>query len=317
MLAIRSRFRAGLILAAALLVGVSSLSFVSDTALAAPPVCGDISCDIEIVDPGGGGVPSDPAPDPETGLTPGPTECASSDGTKVPCSTDDGSWSNASQCYWKLDDTQGNPPTGEAEGSGAWYSCCNIPSANPLDLRCTSVWRDTPPPGVSLTPAQAAARIIQTMTFEGIQIGMAPEVNPEWGHRRTYVGVPVWLWAANPSERNWGPYVVTASLGGQSITVNANVTSVLWNMGDGGTVACTAGTPYTAGYGFADSPSCGYRFQKMSKNQPGNRWTVTATSQWAVDWTGGGQSGSIPMTATSTDNLEVRELQTVNVSPNG
>ena len=301
----------------AVLIAVTSLSWGANSAFAAPPTCEFGECEIVIVDPGNPGGPGDPAPDPETGVTPGPTECATPDGAKVPCSSDDGSWSNASQCYWKLDDTQGKPPEGEAETGGAWYSCCQIPSADPLQLRCTSVWRDTPPPGISLTPGQAAARIVQTMTFEGINIGMAPEVNPEWGHRRSYVGVPVWLWAANQTERNWGPYVVTASLGGQSITVEANVTSVLWNMGDGGTVACTGGTPYNAGYGFADSPTCGYRYQKMSKNQPGNRWTVTATSQWAVNWTGGGQSGTIPMTATSTENLEVRELQTVNVTPNG
>lgn len=303
-----------------LLVAVVALSLLQYSsplrANAAPPTCGGVICEVVIEQPGSPGGAGDPPVDPSTGLTPGPTECEGADGATVPCTSEDGSWSNESQCYWRLNDEQGEPPTDATETGGAWYSCCSLPGVDPV-IECISVWRDTPPPGVGLTPGQAAARIIQTMTFEGIQIGMAPEVNSEWGHRRTYVGVPVWLWAANPTERNWGPYVVTATLGGQTITVNANVTSVLWNMGDGGTVACTAGSPYEAGFGFADSPSCGYRYSKMSKSQPGNRWAVTATSQWAVDWTGGGESGSVPMTATSTDNLEVRELQSVNVGPNG
>lgn len=269
-------------------------------------------CDIEIELPE---EPGDPATDPETGVTPGPAECLHrvSEGKyeKVPCTSDKGSWSNASQCYWSLMDPQLPVPAGREPG-GAWYLCSGFGEYT------SGQYLMNPPPGLGLTPGQAARRIIQTMTFEGINIGMAPRVNPDWGHRRSYVGVPIWLWVENPTANNFGPYVVTATLGGQTITVEAKVSSVIWNMGDGGSTACAGtGTPYQVGYGVVDSPSCGYRYQKMSKDQPGDRFTVTATSQWAINWSGGGQTGTEGLTTQSTDNVEIRELQSVNVNPLG
>ena len=143
---------------------------------------------------------------------------------------------------------------------------------------------------------------------------MAPEVNPEWGHRRTYVGIPVWLWVDNPQPLTWGPYSETATLGGQTITATAQVTSVRWSTGDGGSRVCGGtGTPYTSGYGVTDSPTCGYRYQTTSESQAGDRFTVTATSSWVVTWTSvSGASGTVNLSTSSAVNLEVNELQTVN-----
>jgi hypothetical protein len=130
---------------------------------------------------------------------------------------------------------------------------------------------------------------------------MAPEVNPAWGHRRSYVGVPVWLWVENPQPLTWGPYTETATLGGQTITATARVTSVRWDMGDGGSQVCGGtGTAYTTGYGVTDSPTCGYRYRTTSESQGGDRYTVTPTSQWVVEWTSvAGPSGTINLTTSS------------------
>lgn len=275
-------------------------------------------CEVVIED---GGAPGDPATDPETGVTPGPTECLAKqdDGNyvRVDCVSSNGHWSNDSQCYWQVRDPaqfgELAPPPG-ADPLGAWYLCTPVTGTGGIIVG-TAHWLVNPPPGLTLTPGQAAQRIVQNMQFFGINMGIAPEVNPRLAYRRGFVGVPVWLWAANQNAQNWGPYTITATLGGQTITVDARVTSVLWNMGDGHTVACgTAGTAYSTSYGVVDSPTCGHRYSTTSDTN-GGHFTVTATSQWAVTWTGGGQSGTIPLTAQSSDNIWIDEAQSVNVNP--
>ena len=51
--------------------------------------------------------------------------------------------------------------------------------------------------------------------------------------------------------------------------------------------------------------SCGHRYEKMSTDQPDEAYQVTATSHWVVEWTGGGQSGTIEFDLT-TDALPIR-----------
>jgi hypothetical protein len=209
------------------------------------------------------------------------------------------------------------PPVPPGFNADAGYYFCNSPLGVP---RGGLFWSNTVPPGLKvLTPGAAAAQLISTFQLRGIDIGMAPEVNPAWGHRRSYVGIPIWLWVENPQPLTWGPYSQTATLGGQTITATAKVTSLRWSMGDGSVKVCgTTGTPYTSGYGVTDSPTCGYRYHSTSASQPGDRYTVTATSQWVVTWTSAsGASGTVNVTTTSSVPLEVNELQTVNVGPNG
>jgi len=259
-------------------------------------------------------------PDPETGFTPGPTVCTYKkfvDGAYVnvetPCSDGKGGyWSNARQCYWSLDDPQNPVPPG-GDPAGAWYSCTPHPECGTgqLDRPCYGVGQflPNPPPGIDrLTPGQAAARLIRTFQLQGVNIGFAPDPNTPGSVG--YVGIPVWMWVNDPTPLTYGPYSQTATLGGQTITATATVRSILWNMGDGSTVACAnPGTPYQVSFGLTDSPNCGHRYSNVSNG----RYTVTATSQWTVDWTGGGQSGSVPLTATSNTSVEIRELQSVNV----
>lgn len=276
----------------------------------------DPQCTVDVEVPGDdGGNDSSKPKDPDTGFSPGPKKCVDKSGDKpkkIDCKDGDGYWNNRHQCYWQLADEQEDPPPGKSD-KGAWYTC------KPKDGDDATVveWRDTPPPGVhTLTPRQAAARLIDTIKFDGINIGMAPRVNPEWDHRRSYVGVPIWMWAKDRTDKNWGPYTYTRTLGGQTITVKAKVTSVLWDMGDGNTEACgNEGTEYNTGYGFTESPTCGHIYRQTSKSKADNRYTVTATSQWQVTWSGGGDSGEASTKATSTEKVEIREAQSVNVSP--
>lgn len=308
------------------LAGVLIGALLGGTLLAAPATAdvecspSDPWCNIEIEDPGGGGGDNGGGAnkDPVTGTSPGPEECtwnhSDLEDKEISCTRDGGYWSNARQCYWHIAEEQPAPPAGEPN-TGAWYYCKPYsPDESWIKL---PQWLRNPPPGITqLTPRQAAARLIETITFDGIDIGMAPRVNPEWGHRRSYVGVPIWMWADNQTSTNWGTYTLSRTLGGVTITVTAKVTSVLWDMGDGNTVACgSAGTVYDTGYGFTESPTCGHVYRQTSKDQPDNMYTVTATSQWRVDWTGGGESGHENTQATSTAQVEIREAQSVNVDP--
>lgn len=221
-------------------------------------------------------------------------------------------WSNSRQCFVSMSPGAwpARPPRYSAD---AGYYVCS-PYIDQPGTITSYFWSDTVPPGLQvLTPGAAAARLIATFQLRGIDIGMAPEVNPAWGHRRGYVGVPVWLWVNNPEPLTWGPYSETATLGGQTITATAQATSIRWQMGDGASTTCgNTGTPYNVGYGMTTSPTCGYQYTSTSSRNPGDRFTVTATTNWTVTWTSlAGPGGTINLTTNSAVDLEVNELQTV------
>jgi hypothetical protein len=260
------------------------------------------------------------------GLTPAPDVCldrqADNSDREISCQSDIGWWSNSMQCYLRLTEPQRPAPAGLSP-EGAWYDC-NPPPAVTCDpgTVCrdewsTTNWLLTPPPGVTtLTPGQAARSLVDSFELEGITVGFAPD--PNLPGSRSYVGVPVWMWAENPTPLTFGPYVQTTTLGGVSLTATAQVTSIIWNMGDGTTVTCAnAGTPFVAAYGAVDSPNCGHRYERTSASQPGGTFPVTATSQWQVSWEGGGASGVIPITTTSATAVQINEIQSVNVGAGG
>jgi hypothetical protein len=141
------------------------------------------------------------------------------------------------------------------------------------------------------------------MDLDPITIGIVPESGPD---RVGLVGLPVWMWVENQTANTWGPISDSASEGTVSVTATATVAEVAWDMGDGSRVTCTGpGTPYTDHYGKQESPTCGHRYAKMSTDQPDDAYQVTATSHWVVQWTGGGQSGTMEFDLT-TEPLPVR-----------
>jgi len=269
--------------------------------------------------------PGDPSMNPETGFTPSPPVCLdlqnrndNNEYVEIPCHGDLGWWSNSSQCYQRLSDAQRPAPQGEDPAVGAWYDCNKTLTLCDLVTACNgpftfSEWLRNPPPGVdALTPGQAARSLIESFQLEGITVGFAPD--PTVAGSKSYVGVPIWMWAENPTPLSYGPYVQSTTLGGVTITATAQVTSIVWNMGDGTSVACAnAGTPFVVAYGAVDSPTCGHRYARTSGTQPGGTFPITATSQWQVSWEGGGESGTIPLTTTATSAVRINEIQSVNV----
>lgn len=269
---------------------------------------GSGECTGVIVDPGtppeGGG--SDIGSPIEIGFTPGPTTCTRAEtGEEIECSTPDGWWNEARQCWVDIADPQRTPPAGQ-DPNGAYYTC--VPATDPDEFIVTyEFWSATPPPGVNrYSPAQAARILISRFQLAPIEVGRTPV-----GGERTYIGLPVWLWAANPAPLTTGPYSETATLGGQTITATASVTTITYNMGDGTSFACGTGTPYEERFGVQGSPTCDHYYTQTSGD---GAYTITATSNWTVTWTSAsGAGGTINLTRASTSALEIGELQSVNV----
>jgi hypothetical protein len=261
---------------------------------------------------GGGGNPGGPG---AIVVQPGPTTCKKGD-VEIECTTSQGVWSNADQCYWQLAPNQATPPPGESADRGAWYKC-EVPCAmGPGLCGVTTRWQGQPPAGVNqLTPAQAAGQLFRQFVFQGVSIGIVPKDQP--GYQGS-VGLPVWMWVNNPSQESYGPWMQSGTFGGIAVTGTAKVTSIDWNMGDGNVVSCAnPGTPYVTAYALQPSATCGYVYQKMSKNQPGGKYPVTATSHWEFRWTAAGQTGTNNTTVQSVTQLDIGELQSVNVKNPG
>jgi len=223
-------------------------------------------------------------------------------GNEIPCQGPAGSAWNG-QCYvgdpLPADDRSETGPNGETipdEGQRHW---CYLPPG--IQGVPTVVWVGA---GEALIdPVTLAHRAVAAMDLDPITIGIVPESRAD---RVGLVGLPVWMWVDGQTEDTWGPITRSASEGPVSVTATASVSSVIWDMGDGTKVTCTGpGTPYADHYGKQDSPTCGHRYEKMSTAQPDGAYQVTATSHWVVEWTGGGQSGTIEFELT-TDALPIR-----------
>ena len=190
-----------------------------------------------------------------------------------------------------------------------WASCppaqtCSKPTqAVPRPQYLTAVAMDaTPAPAVS--PEQAAYIAVARLhlTPPKPMIGPPPEIN-EW--KMAAVGYPMWLWA----EGNLNPAPVSDTVYDLTVSLDARLVKVTFDMGDGHRQTCAdvshrwvRGT--TPG---APSPGCGHTYTRPSL--PKGKYTITAYSEWAVDWSVNGVGGTIPMYQQAGTSLPVGELQ--------
>lgn len=203
------------------------------------------------------------------------------------------------------------PPRGsplwEGHIDGGVYYC------QPADGVFTVVatfWAATPPAGaMPPDPAELAQQAVASMGLKAIDIGIVPEPG---ANRLGLVGMPTWMWVAQPSQSTWGPITRSASAGGITVTATAKVARVEWNMGDGNRVTCTRpGTAYQDHYGKQSSPDCGHRYTRTSLGKPGDAYQISAISYWTIPWSGGGESGTISLDFTSDTQIRVGEMQVV------
>lgn len=229
----------------------------------------------------------------------------------VPCKSDLGYWSNSYQCYIRVLDPQPGPDDPAWKGhspddDGAVYGC-HQPLPVDIDVY---LWLAAPPDasGAGPSPRQVAQMAVDEMDLHAITIGIAPK--PGDGSVGI-VGMPVWMWAAQPGPNTVGPVSASASAGGITVTATARVHALTWDMGDGRQVTCDGpGTPYDTSYGTAESPDCGHTYTATSADRPGQHFTVTATSDWVVTWEGAGQEGTIRLDGLSESvQIQVAEAQ--------
>lgn len=235
-------------------------------------------------------------------------------GHRVPCTSKDGYWSNAYNCYiqpMKPPLPPANDPAwqGHRPGDGAIYQCYE-----PQTSMVMLIWlaNPPPPPGLAVTPEQVAQMAIKRMNMRAVTVGLAPSPVEENPKSMGVIGLPVWMWVKDPTSATYGPLTASASAGGITVTAKAVVERVEWNLGDGSRpVDCGAGTEYVGQMdGTRPSPDCGYTYTKTSWNQPHHEYTVTARAFWRVDWAGAGQSGTIRLPAlVSRVHIKEGELQ--------
>jgi hypothetical protein len=227
---------------------------------------------------------------------------------EVPCSHPVfGSWSNAESCYFERVEPP-PPPTVPAWGG-------NYPDGAIYQTTCFGfsgtgggwVWRATPPLGYGdsgVSVEALAAQAVERLPLAGPDIGLAPDPA-----KVGLVGLPVWMWTeVTPST--WGPVSATASVPGLSVTATAQADRVVWDMGDGQSVTCDGpGTPYDEHSGVTVPPTCGHLYERASAAEPGGAYTVTATTTWRIEWSGGGSSGELTQTRESSVRVRIGELQ--------
>jgi hypothetical protein len=246
---------------------------------------------------------TDPSKTSEPVNSEGAKRCVSSfSGKEVPCRDGTSWWSNARDCYVSLAHPQPakSDPQWEGHTTGAIYECY---SPALVGSRMYTFWSATAPAGPAAPPDPRALALqaIATMRLRAIGIGIVPEAQ---AGSVGIVGMPTWMWVADPAQHTWGPITRTASSSGYSVTATAKVQRVVWAMGDGTTVVCTKrGTPYADSFGNSASPDCGYTYTRQGT------YTVRATSYWRVTWAGIGQSGTIPLDFTRTAVITMGEAQ--------
>ncbi len=191
-------------------------------------------------------------------------------------------------------------------GPGAWYLYrCATPgdSGDESLLYRAPVWIADAAPGVAAAPDPnaLAEQARSQLRLAGPRIDMNPVGDQ-------LLGLPTWLWL---DPAGWGQVSATAAAGGVSVTAVARPVSVVWSLGDGGSVTCTGpGTPFPAGADPSSaSPTCGYTYRHPSLTAPGGRWAVTATVRWDVTWAGAGRAGAFAgLTTVSTTTARVIDV---------
>jgi hypothetical protein len=285
-------------------------------AAAAEPIVEDPACDV-ITQTCRGGVKDPGAPGNGGGGGPGSgggkARVCKFGGETIPCKKYGGTWSVAHLCYLAKKDPQppkSDPVWGGRE-DGAIYTCYNpyLPGAPGWN---TTIWLAGDPEEVDVE--QLARQAVFLMQLRPIDMGITPKPGPDI---MGYVGAPVWLWVENPRPETTGPISRSASAGGVTVTATARMTQVVWDMDDAGAkVTCSGrdaiGTPWNRGVKtLRMSPTCGYRWQHPSGDRPDQKYTITATSHWRVDWNGGGASGVIEFELSDSLRLPVGEIQVV------
>ena len=181
----------------------------------------------------------------------------------------------------------------ETEPGGAWYEkTCDGVFMGAVFLRGTPDAVDT---------AEVAAGVLRRMTIPVPELALSPSGDQ-------VVNLPSWVWL-----ENWEPLTGTATVGAVTVRVTAQPSSARWSFGDGGSLSCAPGIPWSASTD--PTRACTHTWRRSSAAQPSGRFTVGVNVTWTAAYsvTGGAGGGSLPsITRTATVPVRVAEVQAVN-----
>ncbi|TNU75897.1 hypothetical protein FH969_05620 [Miniimonas arenae] len=227
----------------------------------------------------------------------------------MPCTTDAGIWTG--DCY--LGPINPQPPYSDPIWMGRNYGvilrCTSIPVGNNLGITPATAYANywaPAPPGVTFDPVALARRAVAEMELTTPPIGMAPA--PDLDDPNVLITMPAHFWLDGDAPNELGPATVSASDAGLTVTVTATLTGVTFSTGDGSEFTCTRAEIAAAPADPTAPPVCGHTWEHPSDDQPGGVYTVTATSHWAITWTGGGQTGTLDMDTDASLDVAVTDL---------
>ncbi|WP_454295883.1 hypothetical protein [Salana multivorans] len=248
----------------------------------------------------------------------GEAKCYTSDGAEIACTLASGAlWSATYQCYVDPEPITTDPTDGHltwaGRTTGAIYWCGPDPEGL-LAIGRVPIWLPGPPtPGPN--PIDLAMDAVSSMR---LSLGSV-QTTPPRGSDPSVVGLPIWFWIENPGPSTTGPITISASAGGVTVTATATLDRVEYELQTERQILSTTcsgasapGTPYYTGAGEHPSPTCGFTAQQNNKTGTG---TLTASAYWTVEWTGGGQGGTITLPAmTRSYPFEITEIQSIRIS---
>jgi hypothetical protein len=198
-------------------------------------------------------------------------------------------------------------PDGPATTGGAIIKCVT-PGDPP-----TFFWRQSAAPPPSAADLEAAARLLLQGQVVAPGIGVFPGFIDGTDPKATgIVGWPTWFWADQPGDGVGTADTQSTTVRGYTLRATARLVDIVYDTGDGHQVTCGLGaipTGMNLRQPADPPPACGYTYPERG------HYTVAATTQVVVDWSGAGRSGSIPLTVSRSGGYDVGEIQVL-IVPN-
>jgi hypothetical protein len=263
---------------------------------------------VVVTDPGEPGQPGSPGDPGDGGQA--PAGCYKSDGTQVPCQTNDGYWWAGYQCYAAPYDAPPGAPAWQGHTDGSLWQCTRCETAGTsttcnVQIIWTAPGEEPGPP----TPEQLATTALDQLPLAQAEVHTAPAPPAA-----TYVGVEDWLWVP---EDQWRTLTKSVNAGATTVTVTAAPSQIVWDLGPASITCYGPGKPWEQGMSDAATTTCGYTYETSSVDQPDGSFAISATIRYQVTWTcagacstAGGDLGLVDAPA-GTSTLRVLQRQTV------
>lgn len=263
---------------------------------------------VVVTDPGDPGQPGEPGEPGDGGQA--PAGCYKSDGTQVPCQTNDGYWWSGYQCYAAPYDAPPGTPAWQGHTEGSLWQCTSCESAGSsttcnVQIIWTAPGEEPGPP----TPQQLATTALDQLPLAQADVHTAPAPPAE-----TYVGVETWLWVP---DGQWRTLTKGVTAGATTVTVTAAPSQIVWDLGPASITCYGPGKPWEQGMSDAATTTCGHTYETSSVDQPDGSFAISATIRYQVTWTcagacstAGGDLGLVDAPA-GTSTLRVLQRQTV------